>query len=88
MAEIYLRNHREHDITLNINDQSVTIPGGRMAPEGAGGFAPGLAKIDADLLKAGKSHPVIEAYFDEGYLSIAEPSKPAKATKAKEETEQ
>lgn len=70
MAKVLLKNMAEHDITLSIaakNDVgnsetlSVTIPGGRMGPEG---FAPGIGYAEDDFLVEAKKSEVVKSYFD------------------------
>lgn len=74
MAKIIIQNTREHDITLNlVTDKneivSTTIPGARQDPEDRTKFDFGEAEVESELIAAArKKSPVVNHYFDEGWL--------------------
>lgn len=69
MAQVYIRNNRNHDIILNSGSAQVTIPRGEQGPAG---FAPGYKRVDASFIEEARKNMLVRGYFDEGCLAIEE----------------
>lgn len=85
MAKVLIENTREHDITVSALVKSVTaqatVPGARQNPDNRNELIHGVAEVDSELLDIAKKSPVVQHYFDEGWLKPA--TKKAIADQAK-----
>lgn len=86
MANVTLENTREHDITLSITGASgelvqVTIPAARQNHDDKTEIVYGRTDADNAVILAAKKSPVVEHYFDEGWLRVAKPVQDAKQTR-------
>jgi ParB-like chromosome segregation protein Spo0J len=91
MAKVLIENTREHDITLSALVKTVTVqatvPGARQNPDNRNELIHGVAEVDGELLDlAKKNSPVVQHYFDEGWLKPA--TKKAIADQAKLESKE
>jgi hypothetical protein len=76
MANVVVRNTREHAIHLNVTHKGAvvtqTIPGARENPLDRKEIIHGTAVLDASFVDVVKKHPVANHYFKEGWLQITE----------------
>lgn len=85
MAKVLIENTREHDITVSALVKNVTaqatVPGARQNPDNRNELIHGVAEVDSELLDIAKKSPVVQHYFDAGWLKSA--TKKAIADQAK-----
>lgn len=67
MAKVLIKNSRTQDLTLHVGDQRVTVKAGVQGPEG---FAPGTEFVEEKFVEEARKHPVVKAWFSEGYLTL------------------
>jgi hypothetical protein len=68
MAKTKLENTRQHAILINVDKETVTIPGAKENPEDRSQIINGVGEIDDSLLAKAKKNPVVSHYFKEGWL--------------------
>lgn len=78
MAQIVLRNNREHDININYINTStqevatIIIPAARASELDANTMMAGEAVADDAIIKAAiKKYAAVKHYFDAGWLQFA-----------------
>lgn len=88
MAKVLVSNHRDHAIHINVPGTATDLKGKPYVPQevvlippakGAGeDRKPGTQWVESEHLEVAKQHPVVQHYFREGWLRVAEEKKEKK----------
>lgn len=79
MAKILVENTTDHDIVLRISSgkevQPVTIPARTKDAVDEKKIINGRESVDSEFLEKAKKYPVVQHYFDQGFLRELKSSK-------------